>query len=111
MKKYKGQDYSKEVKLTVPNQSMSLEEILGRFVRNEPLQIGKDVNYHESDDDLEKLARLDPVDKTAYIRKMQEVQDKFQKQEEKRRIALEEKTRAEFLEKLKKEATQADPAK
>jgi hypothetical protein len=103
IKFYKGQDYSKESKLTVPNQAMSLQEILNRFVRNEPLAIGKDVNYHESDDDLEKLARLDPVDKMAYIQKMQEVQDKFQAQEESRRLKMEEKARQEFLEKLEKE--------
>jgi len=104
---YKGQNYSKEVVLTLPNQALSLAEIIERFVRHEPLQIGKDVSYHESDDDLEKLQRLDPVDRMAYIRKMQDIQDKFKQQEEDRRIKLEEKTRAEFLENLKKEAQNA----
>lgn len=101
---YKGQNYSKEVVLTLPNQALSLAEIIERFVRHEPLQIGKDVSYHESEDDLEKLQRLDPVDRMAYIRKMQDIQDKFKQQEEDRRIKLEEKTRAEFLQKLEQEA-------
>lgn len=102
-KQYKGQDFSKEEVLTLPNQAMSLQEILERFVRNEPLAIGKDVNFHESEDDIEKLRRLDPVDRAAYIRKMQEVQDKFNLQEQKRKEAMEEKARKDFLEKLEAE--------
>lgn len=104
MKKYKGQDFTKEEVLTVPNQSMSLQEIITRFIRNEPLAIGKDVSYHESEDDLEKLLRLDPVDKQAYIRQMQKVQDDFNAQEEARRLKMQEDARKEFLEKLERDA-------
>lgn len=104
VKKYKGQDFSKEEVLTVPNQTMSLQEILERFVRNEPLAIGKDVNYGESEDDLEKLLRLDPVDKAAYIKKMQQVQDDYNAQEEARKKAMEDAARKEFLEKLEQDA-------
>lgn len=106
---YPGQDYSNEEVLTVPNQSMSLEEILNRFIRQEPLAIGKDVSYHESEDDLEKLQRLDPVDRQAYIKKMQAVQDQFNAQEEKRRLDMEEKARKEFLEKLERDAMEKRP--
>lgn len=104
---YKGQDFSKEEVLTIPKQSMSLAEIIARFTRNESVDVGFPVNYHESEDDLEKLRHLDPVDRAAYIQKMKDVQEKFHQQEEKRKRDLEEKARAEFFEKLKKEAAEA----
>lgn len=54
-----GQDCSKWKKMTVPNQSMTLKEILRRFIKRESLPIVKEGTYHESDYDLEKLARAD----------------------------------------------------
>lgn len=117
-KPYKGQDFSKCEVLTVPDQAMSLREIIERFVRGESVDAEFPVQWHESEDDLEKLRYLDPVDKQAYIKKMMEVQERYNEQEEKKRIAMEEKARAEFLEKLEKEhkikqkeAAAADTAK
>lgn len=94
---YKGQDFSKEIVLTKPNEAMELEEILQRFIRNEPLQIGHDVNYGETEDDIEKLQYLDPVDKMKYIRKMQDVQNEYQKQELERIAAEQAAEREKFL--------------
>lgn len=118
-KPYQGQDFSKETVLTQPNQALSLADIISRFSRNEPLEIGFDVSFHESDDDLEKLRRLDPVDRQAYIKKMQELQAKYQEQEAKRREKEEQKMRDEVIAKLtleaekkaREKASQADPAK
>lgn len=100
-KPYKGQDFSKEVVLTKPNMNMELEEIIARFVRNEPLEIGHDVNYAETDDDIEKLQRLDPVDKVKYIRKMQDIQNEYRKQEAERVEAEQAIAREKFLQENK----------
>lgn len=94
-----GLSFKGSKKLTVPDQSMSLKEILQRFVRGESLPIDKGGEYHESEDDLEKLARMDLVDKAEYIEQQREVQKKYERQEkdkEKKRresIAKEERER------------------
>lgn len=54
-----GQDFSKEKSVTVPQQSMTLREIIKRFVRGESLPISKEGTYEERMGDLEKLARAD----------------------------------------------------
>lgn len=83
-------------KLVVPNQAMSLHEILERFTRNEQLPIGKDVQYHESDDDLEKISHLDMVDRAEYVEKLVETQQVYKRQEAKKEKAAKEKIAAEF---------------
>lgn len=80
-------------KLTVPDQSMSLQEILRRFVRNEPLPIGREVfgSDKETDEELlnghdaEKLGGLDLADKQELIEQQKDVQAKFERDEEHRR--------------------------
>lgn len=54
-----GQDYRHAKVIVVPNQSMTLKDILKRFVRNESLPIQQDGIYAENLGDLEKLARQD----------------------------------------------------
>lgn len=44
---------------TVPNQSMSLKEILRRFIKREALPVEKEGVYFESEYDLEKLRHED----------------------------------------------------
>lgn len=55
----KPQDYKGEKLVTVPNQSMSLSEILRRFTRKESLPIEKDGFYETRFGDLEKTANAD----------------------------------------------------
>lgn len=55
----KGQSFKGVKKHVVPNQSLTLKEILRRFVRKEPLAIGRDGIYNDSLGDLEKLANAD----------------------------------------------------
>lgn len=74
-------------KLVVPNQALSLQEILERFTRKEALPIGRDANYHESDDDLEKVAHFDLVDKEEFSDKLMETQKTYKKQEAERLLA------------------------
>lgn len=50
-------------KVVLPNQSMSLQEILRRFVRREALPIEVKAGYFETDYDLEKVAHMDIAEK------------------------------------------------
>lgn len=99
--------------LTVPNQNMSLKEILTRFTRNEALPIGKDQTFHEGEYDLEKVKASDLVDKAEFIDKMKETQSAYKKQE----LAKEKAARAaaqkkiEDEERKKREGEKPDPAK
>lgn len=55
-----GQDLSRCKVVTVPNQSMTLMEIIRRFIRKEPLSIlDKDAFYVEGRGDLEKMNKQD----------------------------------------------------
>lgn len=110
---FKGQKTDREL-LVVPNQSLSLQEILQRFTRNEALPIGKDVQFHESEDDLEKLAHMDLVDKAEFAQKMADVQKDYDIQEKKKAAKAKKKLEEEALEKARlelKQAATADPAK
>lgn len=94
-------------RLVVPDQSMSLEEILSRFTRGESVAIGHETSYHESEDDLEKLSRMDLVDKGEYIDKLRQTQRNFENQE-KRKAERERKRLADELKaELKREAERA----
>lgn len=102
-----------KLKLTVPNQSMSLQEILERFTRGEPLPIGQQIEYHESDDDLEKLKTMDLVDREEFIDKLKKTQKDFEQQErkkaEKQQRQAVEKAKAELLAEQQKQAANQPP--
>lgn len=100
-------------KQVVPNQSMSLQEILERFTRGEALAIGRGTpEYHESEDDLEKLKNSDLVDRQEYLDKLKATQGNYAKQEKRKEAArlkkLEEEERAKIAAKL---AAEKDPPK
>lgn len=90
----------------VPNQSMSLEEILERFTRGEAVAVGQPVNYHESEDDLEKIQHLDLTEKEEYVEGLKETQKRFKKQEAKKRADYEAALKAEALAKIEAEEKQ-----
>lgn len=99
---YKGQDFSKVVDMTVPDQSLSLQEILERFVRNEPLPIGKGGEYDDDADldnplsiDLEKIARADMTEVMEYYNALEDLKKRYDAQEKK---AAQEKAEADKLE-------------
>lgn len=94
----------------VPDQSMSLEEILSRFTRGEAVNVGKDVNYHESNDDLEKVSRMDLVDKAEYSEKLRQTQFDFNKQQKAKAAAERKRLAEEVKADLKKEAEKAAKA-
>lgn len=101
-------------KLVQPNMALSLEEILRRFTRGEPLAIGQEGNYHDGPDDLEKVRNMDLVDREEYINKMKATQKGYHKQEKDRADKEQERLKKEALDKytedLKKQAA-AEEAK
>lgn len=109
----KGVVYT-DKKIVVPNQSMSLEEILHRFTRGEPLAIGREVQYHESDDDLEKVSNMDLVDRQEFVEKLKSTRKEYDKQEKARKKAEADRIEKLAVEKLaaeKKAAEQPPTAK
>lgn len=98
-------------KLVVPNQAISLQEILERFTRNEALPIGKEPVFHESEDDLEKISKADLVDKAEFSQKLIDTQKKYEKQEKARKKKIEEEERAKIAAELaaKEKAKGSEP--
>lgn len=97
-------------KMVVPDQSMSLEEILARFTRGEAVPIGRDGSYHESEDDLEKVSRMDLVDKAEFVEKLKQTQKDFEKQERRKEKLAREKLLQDAKDQLKKDAEKAPKA-
>lgn len=69
-----GQDYTGVKIVTVPNQSMTLRDILKRFIRKESLPVQQEGIYAENLGDLEKLARQDI---TVRMERAQELHNKL----------------------------------
>lgn len=72
-RKRSGQSFKDVQKITVPSQSMSLKDILKRFVRREPVALEKKGVYEERFGDLEKLAHADPVIQQEQVAEWKEV--------------------------------------
>lgn len=62
-----GQSFKGVERQTVPKQSLSLKEILRRFVRREELPMTKEGVYETRFGDLEKISRMDIVDQMDYV--------------------------------------------
>lgn len=89
-------------KQVVPNMSLSLQEILERFTRGEPLEIGKEYNYDDQgDDDLEKVKHMDLVDREEYVNKLKQTRKFYDAQQkaraEKRQGELDKKAVEELV--------------
>lgn len=92
----RGEDYSNSEVLVVPNQSMSLHEILLRFTRKERLPVSHEHIYGDEiaekgvpigDLDLEKEARQDIFD---MHQRAESIRDRIKVAREKQRKKLEE---------------------
>lgn len=81
------QCFKKVKQVTVPNQSMSLREILQRFTRKESLPISKEGVYNEDYGDLEKMAHEDPVIQAERIAELKDTQQRYKTQETKKQAA------------------------
>lgn len=92
--------------ITTPDQSMSLEEILERFTRGEPVAIGRDAKYHDSDDDLEKIQTMDLVDREEYVERLKHTQETFKKQDKARKAAEEKRLENEAIARIQAQKEQ-----
>lgn len=99
-----GADYSNEEDILVPDQGLSLREILERFTRGESLPVGQPTEYGEDEDfdnpmnvDLEKAANMDLVEKQEFVERLQDYQTRYDAQEKRK-----EKDALEASEKAKK---------
>lgn len=110
-----GQSFKGSKKFVVPSQSMTLKEILRRFVRKESLPISQEGVYDDRYDyDLEKLAKED-------ITVREEVAEEMREKTKKLKVKIDEEAsakkdamskaraakKAELLAELKAESTKA----
>lgn len=75
----KAQDYSHVKVKTVPDQSMSLQEIIRRFTRKESLPIEKEGTYETRFGDLEKIGNMDLTEQSEKIADIKEAVGKYEK--------------------------------
>lgn len=94
----KGQDFTKEVDIVVPDQTMSLDYIIRKFTRGEALppiaqsvQFGSETDLSSVEMDFEKFKNLDLVDKTEFAEKVNDLISKI----EKRKAAIDAKLKSE----------------
>lgn len=86
-----GQDFSNVEKMTVPNQTLTLKEILRRYIKKEPLPSMKEGTFHESEYDLEKLSQADLTEQHEVIEELKQkvkrkkkVVDDYQEEQKKK---------------------------
>lgn len=80
----KGKSFKGARKHVMPNQSMSLREIVQRFVRRESLPISKEGLYEERFGDLEKLKNKDITEQMDKVEELKTQIDGFTKRQKKR---------------------------
>lgn len=67
-----GKSFKGVKRCTVPNQSLSLQEIVKRFVRREPLPLTKEGIYEDRFGDLEKLKHADITEQLDRAKELQD---------------------------------------
>lgn len=82
----KGQSFAHVKKVVVPNQSMTLKQIINRFIKHEALPVHQEGTYFDGEHDLEKLATEDItvkhevlVDQKAKVEMLKQNLDKQEK--------------------------------
>lgn len=110
----RGQSFKGVKRSVVPNQSMSLREIVTRFIKKESLPISKEGIYSEVHGDLEKIQHEDFTEKMDRINDLKSKVKKGQSAE-KERLKKEgedkEKARLEDLRKIAGEELEKRSAK
>lgn len=100
-----GEDFTGVKDEVVPDESLSLEEILSRFTRGESLEVEHEGNYDDQTEvDLEKLKSADLVDRAEYVDRLKAVQKQYEEQEAQaeasRKSAAEAEEKAAFDKKV-----------
>ena len=93
----------KDVKrVTVPNQSLSLQEIISRFIRRESLPVSKEGVYEERFGDLEKIAHEDILVQMEWAKeiraKLANIEARWKKEEVEAAAAALEATKSKVME-------------
>lgn len=83
-RKRAGQSFTGVKRCTVPNQSLTLQEIVKRFIRRESLPISKEGVYEDRFGDLEKLAKADIIEQMAKVEELKSQIKAFQDREKAR---------------------------
>jgi len=106
-------------KITVPDQALTIREIMERFTRGEALPIGAQTAFGDENlenplnVDFEKLAVADLVDKQEYSDALSELKKRYDAQEERRKKAIDKKAKEKALaaQKALWEAEKTNPEK
>lgn len=93
----------------VPDQSLSLREILERFTRGESLPIHHEPSEGIQDVDLEKIRHADLVEQHEFIDSLKEVQVKYDSQEREKAAKLAAEKKARVAAKKKKAEENSAP--
>jgi len=94
-RRQKGQSFKGVKKVVVPNQSMTLQQILKRFIKHEALPIVKEGVYSDEQDiDLEKFKHEDPVDQEEMIQEQRVRTEGLKQKAEKAKTSAMEKAKA-----------------
>lgn len=113
----KGQSFHNVKKSVVPNQSMTLKEIIKRFIKHESLPIIKEGTYSDKQDiDLEKFVheditvRHDMVEEhKKHVKGMKDDLDKQNKTALQKARDAKKAEQDELFDRLKKDQTPSDP--
>lgn len=73
-------EVNQQPSLTVPDQTMSMRQILARHSRGLPISNGKEPIYHGEDDYIPDPRTLDLVDRQEYAEKLQETVKTYKQQ-------------------------------
>ena len=113
-------------KLVVPDQSLSLKEILARFVRKEVLPVAHTAHYgsegsidpesdHEFNIDLEKAKHWDLTEKAEFIGRVRDVHEAHsaavRKKDNADKAAAKEKADAEYEQKVREKIAREEASK
>lgn len=79
-----GQSFVGVKRSTVPKQSLSLREILKRYVRREPLPGTNDGIYEERFGDIEKISKADITVQMEKVDELKAMADRIRKREDDR---------------------------
>lgn len=80
----KAQSFAHVKKLVIPNQSMSLKEILHRFIKREALPVARQGVYEERFGDLEKMSKMDIFDQMEKVEELKADMDLMKLKEQRK---------------------------
>lgn len=90
-RKVEREDFKGQKINTIPSQSMTLKEIIRRFIRRESLPIERQGVYHEGLGDLEKMSKEDIHDQ---MERVESLKGKIKRASDKKKKDEEEKSKA-----------------